>query len=91
MPPPCQRGRDPMCLAQKREKAGDGTYELYNHNQRFLGFGHDESIVYRAGVAILCIAACMQQEQLDRVVPSAESSAFRTGRTFEVRNTEGEK
>ena len=91
MPPPCQRGRDPMCLAQKREKAGDGTYELYNPNQQFLGFGHDEPVVYRAGVVILCVTPCMQQEQLGRVVPSAESGAFRTDRTFKVRNTEGEK
>ena len=91
MPPPCQRGRDPMCLAQKREKAGDGTYELYNPNQQFLGFGHDEPVVYRAGVVILCAFACMQQELLDRVVCSAESSAFRTDGIKQVRNTESEK
>ena len=33
----------------------------------------------------------MQQEQLDRVVPSAESSAFRTDGDEQVRNTESEK
>lgn len=33
----------------------------------------------------------MQQEQLDRVVPGAESGAFRTDGTFKVRNTESEK
>ena len=57
------------------------TNELYFINQFILGFGHDKSVVYRAGVVIHGFIACMQQEQLDRVVSSAKSSAFRTDGT----------
>lgn len=65
--------------------------ELYFNDQFVLGFGHDKSVVNRAGVVILCVTACMQQEQLGRVVSGAESGAFRTDGTFKVRNTESEK
>ena len=57
----------------------------------FWDSAHNKSVVYRAGVVIFCVTAYMQQEQLDRVVCSAKSGAFGTDRTFEVRNTEGEK
>ena len=72
-------------------KVGGYLHELHRLNQFVLGFSHDESVVYRAGVVILCAIACMQQEQLDRVVSSAESSAFRTDGNEQVRNTESEK
>ena len=77
----------------KREsrKVGDCLYELYRPDQCVLGFGHNKSVVYRAGVVILCVIACMQQEQLDRVVCSAESGALGTDGIIEVRNTESEK
>lgn len=65
--------------------------ELYCRNQFILGFGHDKSIVYRAGVVIFCITAYMQQEQLDRVVFGIESGAFHTDRNEQVRNIESEK
>lgn len=72
-------------------RVGGCLHELHSLNQFVLGFGHDKSVVYRAGVVILCVIACMQQEQLDRVVSSAESSAFRTDGNEQVRNTESEK
>ena len=62
---------------------------LYKHHQCVLGFGHDEPIADRAGVAVHGFAACMQQERLGRVVPSAESGAFRTDGAEQVRDTEG--
>lgn len=65
--------------------------DLHRPDQFILGYGHDKSVVHRAGVVILCTSACMQQELLDRVVSSAKSGAFRTDGAFKVRNTESEK
>ena len=81
-------GRNSICSRTGRKET---KCELYFNDQFILGFGHDKSVVNRAGVVILCVTACMQQEQLDRVVSGAESGAFRTDGIKQVRNTEGEK
>ncbi len=65
--------------------------ELYICDQFLLGFSNDKPVIYRAGIALFCIIAYKQPKQLDRVVFCIESGAFRTDRTFKVRNTEGEK
>ena len=41
-------------------RVGDGLHELYFSNQFFLGYGRTESVVYRAGIALLCFIACKQ-------------------------------
>ena len=55
----------PEKVRQGRKKLVKGWWsDLHRPDQFILGYGHDKSVVHRAGVVILCTSACMQQRGL---------------------------